>query len=266
MMELEVSTEFSDGDGGGQDGLASQERDAPVQPQGWMQDLVHGVAQSREPQRIFAHVAGAAKALGFTHCAYGLRHPLPLAQPRFALLNTYDASWRRRYEEAGYLAADPVVAHGAHSLEPVVWTDDLFRHARPMWEEARAEGLVVGWSQSCFDAVGAGGMLSLARDREYLSPAELRAKEPALRWLVNVAHVALAASLARHASPPLLLTEREEQVLRWTADGKTSPEIAQILELSVNTVNYHFKGALTKLGASTKAAAVALWMARSPRS
>jgi LuxR family transcriptional regulator len=232
----------------------------------WMEALGCVTGEASSAECIFAHVAEAARRLGFEQCAYGVRRPLPLARPRILLLNNYDPRWKQRYLDAKYLGIDPIVAHGGRSVEPVVWTDDLFRGCAQMWDEARAFGLAVGWSQSCFDAHGTGGMLSLARSHERITPAELHAKQPALRWLVNVAHLALSRALLAPDLPAPVLTEREEEILRWTADGKTSLEIAQILHLSVNTVNHHIKHALPKLGAATKAAAVACLMARLPHS
>lgn len=229
----------------------------------WMEDFCHGLGRARSAESMFEWIAEAARHLGFERCAYGVRRPLPLAQPRALLLNNYDPRWQQRYLSAGYLSTDPIVAHGERSVEPVVWSEELFRGFPQMWDEARSFGIEVGWSQSCFDARGIGGMLSLARSHERLSPAELRAKEPGLRWLVNIAHVALSRALLVRDRPPPSLTEREDEILRWTADGKTAPEIAQILHLSVNTVNYHIKHALPKLGAATKAAAVACLLTRS---
>ncbi|MTJ79618.1 MAG: hypothetical protein F8N37_01155 [Telmatospirillum sp.] len=52
------------------------------------------------------------------------------------------------------------------------------------------------------------------------------------------------------------LTEREIEVLRWTASGKTSGEISDILSISVNTVNFHLKNTITKLRTANKTAAV----------
>jgi LuxR family transcriptional regulator len=51
------------------------------------------------------------------------------------------------------------------------------------------------------------------------------------------------------------LTKREIEILQWTAQGKSSEEIASILHLSVNTINYHIKKSSAKLGASNKTAA-----------
>ncbi|MGR4870289.1 LuxR family transcriptional regulator [Variovorax sp. LARHSF232] len=230
----------------------------------WMEHFCHGLDSASDAEDIFGCVVRAAAALGFEHCAYGARRPLPMARPRTLLLNSYDSRWQHRYVAAGYLAIDPVVAHGGRHAEPVIWSDALFRRSPQMWEEARGFGLAVGWSQSCFDAQGNGGLVSVARSHEALSAIELREKEPALRWLVNVAHLALSAALLREEQPRSLLTGREDEILRWTADGKTSPEIAQILQLSVNTVNFHVKHALAKLGAATKASAVACLIARFP--
>ena len=58
---------------------------------------------------------------------------------------------------------------------------------------------------------------------------------------------------ARSDSP---LTDREIEVLRWTADGKTASEIADILNISERTANFHIANAITKLNAPNKTAAV----------
>jgi DNA-binding response OmpR family regulator len=48
------------------------------------------------------------------------------------------------------------------------------------------------------------------------------------------------------------LNDREVEVLTWVARGKTSAEIAQILELTKRTVDFHIDNARTKLGAATR--------------
>ena len=51
------------------------------------------------------------------------------------------------------------------------------------------------------------------------------------------------------------LTAREIEVLKWTADGKTSADISSLLDVSENTVNFHVKNAVTKLQTTNKTAA-----------
>ncbi|MEO0637631.1 MAG: LuxR C-terminal-related transcriptional regulator [Pseudomonadota bacterium] len=55
----------------------------------------------------------------------------------------------------------------------------------------------------------------------------------------------------------VILSERETECLRWTAHGKTSVEIAAILELSEHTVNHYLAGAGRKLNAVSRPHAVA---------
>jgi DNA-binding NarL/FixJ family response regulator len=48
------------------------------------------------------------------------------------------------------------------------------------------------------------------------------------------------------------LNDREIEVLTWVARGKTSAEIAQILNLTKRTVDFHTDNARAKLGAATR--------------
>lgn len=55
---------------------------------------------------------------------------------------------------------------------------------------------------------------------------------------------------------PVSLTERETEVLRLVALGKSTPEIASGLNLSTYTVHNYVRNAREKLQAKTKLAAV----------
>lgn len=62
------------------------------------------------------------------------------------------------------------------------------------------------------------------------------------------------AALAAHDNP---LSERERECLGWVAQGKTTDDVALILEVSSNTVNSYIAHAIHKLGASNRAMAIA---------
>jgi two-component system nitrate/nitrite response regulator NarL len=64
----------------------------------------------------------------------------------------------------------------------------------------------------------------------------------------------------RHDAPAL--TEREQEILRMIADGKSLPAIAKELFLGVTTVKTHVQHLYEKLGVSDRAAAVAAAMRR----
>jgi DNA-binding response OmpR family regulator len=62
------------------------------------------------------------------------------------------------------------------------------------------------------------------------------------------------ARVARTAVWPkqIDLTDREVETLTWAARGKTSSEIAQILDLTKRTVDFHIDNARMKLNAATR--------------
>lgn len=222
---------------------------------GWREDCLAAMAQASDAASLHGLLARTARDLGFDYCAYGLRTSLPLSNPRTVMVNNYPAAWQARYGHAGYLAIDPTVAHGAASLLPVLWSEQLFADARPLWEDARGHGLRVGWAQPSRTAGGSLGLLTLARSHDDLSSAELRNSEGSMSWLAHAAHAAMTR-LHRPVAADVALTAREAEVLRWMADGKTSSEAARILALSERTVNFHVGSALAKLGAANKTAAV----------
>jgi LuxR family transcriptional activator of conjugal transfer of Ti plasmids len=54
----------------------------------------------------------------------------------------------------------------------------------------------------------------------------------------------------------MLLSDREKECLGWAAAGKSSWDIAVILSISENTVNFHVKNAMKKLGATRRTLAI----------
>jgi DNA-binding CsgD family transcriptional regulator len=75
-----------------------------------------------------------------------------------------------------------------------------------------------------------------------------------------------ATSWADHGQPLLgevSLTDREEEIMRWVAEGKTNWEISVILHVSLNTIKFHLKNVYQKLGGvENRWAAVAQWQNR----
>lgn len=143
------------------------------------------------------------------------------------MLNNYSLGWQQRYAQENYLAVDPTVAHGTCSVMPLVWTDKIFTTCRPFWEDANAHGLRVGWAQSCHDAMGMGGLLTLARSNDNLSPKELGEHSLKMHWLAQLTHEGMAQILVPKLMPEAAvdLSPREIEVLRWTAEGKTSGDV-----------------------------------------
>jgi DNA-binding NarL/FixJ family response regulator len=71
----------------------------------------------------------------------------------------------------------------------------------------------------------------------------------------------IASKLAQSMTRPEL-SERERQVLRYIANGRSNKEIGKILCISENTVKAHVKSILAKLDAIGRMEAIAIAIER----
>ncbi|MCX7087725.1 MAG: LuxR family transcriptional regulator [Methylococcales bacterium] len=222
----------------------------------WLEEQLQALLTAQNQQDLLQHLVKTAELLGFDYCAFGFRAPYPLTAPKTLLLNNYPIAWQQRYATNHYLAQDPVMQHGLRSTSPLAWSGRE-QSASPFWEDALAHGIGYGWSQSYCNKQNFSGMLSLARSLESIGAKELAEKEPILSWLTQVAYAGFYPFMASKLTLALdiTLTEREKEILRWTADGKTVEQIAQIINVGKRTVNFHITQVLDKLGAANKTAA-----------
>lgn len=224
----------------------------------WLDGLLAWTGSIQTERDLLDGVQRYANELNFEWFSLGLCTALPLSSPALHMRSNFSASWQRRYEQAGYLHVDPSVQHGRRHNLPFIWSGQIMQRAPDFWEEARAEGLRHGWACARTHASRHQSMLTLARSDTALGAAELDANETKMRWLGD----AIAPSLERLLVAPAYqaqcyqLTSREIEVLRWTADGKTQEEIGRILAISFDTVKFHIKNAVAKLGTPNKTAAV----------
>ena len=107
---------------------------------------------------------------------------------------------------------------------------------------------------------GAAGYLSKEADRDEIVSAVVacaRGEDVLPPELVT----SLTAQVRQHAqSPAPLLSDREREILRMIADGKSVPDIAQDLYIAQTTVKTHIRRLYDKLGVSDRGAAVAAAM------
>jgi DNA-binding CsgD family transcriptional regulator len=123
---------------------------------------------------------------------------------------------------------------------------DLYRRAGAPYEVARVRIELA----DVFTILGA----------ETEAAVQLTAAEEAFRQLgverLPPASLRRVAAPARDRSRPLL-TKREREVLDLVAGGMSDRRMAEVLRVSDHTVHRHVSNILTKLGCSSRAAAVA---------
>ncbi|WP_157213026.1 helix-turn-helix transcriptional regulator [Pseudomonas sp. M47T1] len=110
---------------------------------------------------------------------------------------------------------------------------------------------------------GVSSVLSLVRSQDEISIGEFYDKAGDVLWLANLVHNALAIRIDTAVQQQLAdsaaeagLSPREREVLKWTAQGLTSVDVAKVLQLSERTVNFHIARCIEKLGVCNKLSAV----------
>ena len=219
-------------------------------------ELIHII----EVQRRFATASSVAELtvlcreashrLGFHSFVYALRVPTNFTNAQVLMLDGYPEGWVKRYFEAEHFNADPVMAWCTQQIVPIRWSDLVLEpgsHAEQVMREAAEYGLRDGVTMPLHSPQGELGILSLSLDApaESARPITERAL-PYVHLLASHLHQAVRRVSGLHDMQPGL-TVREDECLRWTADGKTSQEIAQLLGISASTVNFHINNAMQKL-------------------
>jgi LuxR family transcriptional regulator, quorum-sensing system regulator SolR len=115
-------------------------------------------------------------------------------------------------------------------------------------------GVRHGWTQSSREPNGTIGILTFSRTEQAITAEELNEIEVKLNWLTHAAHRLISGLIIpdQLLDATCKLSQREQEVLRWTSEGKTCKETGWILEITERTVNFHVNNAMTKLRASNK--------------
>lgn len=198
----------------------------------WWDGLRSEMQPIHDSQGVFAVLEKEVRRLGFDYYAYGVRHTIPFTRPKTEVHGTYPKAWLERYQMQNYGAVDPAILNGLRSSEMVVWSDSLFDQSRMLWNEARDWGLCVGATLPIRAPNNLLSVLSVARDQQNISSFEREEIRLRLRCMIEL----LTQKLTDLEHPmlmsnPVCLSHREREILQWTADGKSSGEIAIILSI-----------------------------------
>jgi two-component system nitrate/nitrite response regulator NarL len=117
---------------------------------------------------------------------------------------------------------------------------------------------------TAFEAVAAGAAAYLSKDADGARIADAIAAVARGETVIGQeVQSGLAQQIrAQRDGRRTLLSEREREVLRLVADGRSAPQIGRLLFLSTATVKGHLQSLYDKLGVSDRAAAVAEAMRR----
>jgi DNA-binding CsgD family transcriptional regulator len=184
-----------------------------------------------------------------------------LGEPEFISIDNAPPAYRQIGNDTSRNKRDPVMQHCKHKSVPIIWNQATYVAAdqAEKWEEQARFGYRYGISLALHLPEGRHFLLGVDRDQPLpKDPAEVTRLVAALQlFAVHAqeasARVLLPAMLPSEAPP---LTPRELETLRWTMEGKTAWEVANVLGISERTAVLHANNAMHKLGCVNKHQAV----------
>lgn len=193
----------------------------------------------------------------------------PLGYDRFVLFSasaTQDEVVKRIYWVEGdwfgdgesvdaetYVRRCPVTRHILEAREPFFWTKTIAKEGElyKIVRQPRGPG-IHGLQIPVFGPLGLEGAMSLGGQRIDAS----RQARLALGLIATTAFFSSHRLLEAAAEAVGPLSNREREVLAWTAAGRRQVEIAATLGLSERTVENHMRRIRKRLGVSTTAQAI----------
>ena len=176
------------------------------------------------------------------------------------VLRNYPADWMAYYFENEFDKIDPVATYALHQSEVFEWSA-IGKNVEllPVQKKCLNMGIEAGLN----NGIG----LALRGPNNQVAGIGLASSEKKDACEFNADLITAycnhfyAAYKRLHQKVDLnpqniVLTNREREILKWTATGKTDDEISDILKISRHTVNMHFRHIYGKLDANNRIFAV----------
>ncbi|PZP50859.1 MAG: LuxR family transcriptional regulator [Agrobacterium fabrum] len=148
----------------------------------------------------------------------------------------------------GALGDCPVIKRGASSMLPQYWSlqdpDITCGSLVDAAASLNSMGITSGLMITVHGMHGNRHLMNFAGDRDVLPQAALNELCMIVLHALEVYDRLCRTNNSKGPSP---LTKRELDVVRWTSQGKTSVEIAELLSISEHTVNAYMNNAIRKL-------------------
>lgn len=236
--------------------------------------------QAGEPKSVFQTapfdqiphirtVFDAMQVLRKTCTSYGFRYfkviTLPAAMSggddsisSLAMISSWPPDMIADYDRLQLARNSPILNQLRKQITPLVFKVQEINNLRPGEEPATASelfgryGLTMGVYFPVHDFRSLRHAVSFMGDRAPLTTEELSTLAMFSTMLIEqISKITTVDHVVKS-----VLNAREVEILQWTAEGKTSSEIATITGLSEHTVNHYATIATQKLGCSNRTQAV----------
>ncbi|PWW03507.1 DNA-binding CsgD family transcriptional regulator [Hoeflea marina] len=220
-------------------------------------EALSAAASAHEVLHRFKRVV---QLMGFGGCAVYAMPPVSTARLHpHMMITSWSPETLKRIDDGKLTSSIPYLIHLQQSTLPFVWHLDDPHLVASAEDDAALRalcaefGITTGVDFSVHDPLGNRYLVTIAGRRDAATTNEVGILHLMSVHAVNGLFSIMSAEMGSMPS----LTNRELECLDWTAAGKTSSEIAAILDLSEYTVNHYIAEASRKLDCVSRTQSVA---------
>jgi DNA-binding CsgD family transcriptional regulator len=220
-----------------------------------IEEFIEASNKATSVEELFDLYKTAMAELGFDRLIFSLMtdHLSIERNAGHGIMLNYPADWMHFYSEHHYQVTDPV-RHKMYTSPGVFTWQSLIQ---PHLTKTQIHTLAQGDEAGLHDGIG----VPLRGPRGAIAGIGAASSAGGVQLDKNILSIAQMLSQQFYTAylglekkpqevPFVVLSDREQEVLKWTAAGKTRAEVGDIMCLSENTISFHIKAILRKLDAN----------------
>lgn len=213
--------------------------------------LSQTVSENETLEALWATCIKITKQMNFEYFSFSIQHPTPFTNPKIYTYGNYPFNTTQFITKQ-----NPNIISGSFQITPEHLEILAQRKKQETTHVKKLNDSVFYITQSSLKPEGVIEHFLLARTHEKIDRVELKKLRTLIRKMTTEVHNKIDE--LNHPTPQTVnLSPREKEILLWGADGKTSEEIAIILGLSQDSINFHHKTIQKKIGTTNRAQAIA---------
>lgn len=222
-------------------------------------EFIEQVSGATSADDVYEFLVQKLGKYGFTNFLITDMPPPSFGLEPHIILNGWSKAWSDRYVEQNFYRFDPMAKHTRETIHPFYWDEialdeEKDPRAQHVMDEAADFGLKQGFSVPIFGAEGEQSCVTMGGEKTERPPRAREAMHLMSIYAHDRARALRQTGWQRQVQPQL--TDREREVLRWVAMGKTDWEIGEILKISEKTSYAHVRNCCRKLDTATRTQAV----------
>lgn len=234
-----------------------------------LSDSIVSLSAAQDMATLKSSLDRAVADLGFVsfNLSWNKRHAAEFMED--PVLTSWSKADLLSYAKDGWAARDPLLTRAVEETRPFLWSADAWQRMghSEYADYLRANGIHGGVTIPLGQEPGELGAMTLLSVTGAPLNTDVLHASTALAHHLLVRARSLREGFGRSRSDfrrLQLLSDRQREILRWVAQGKTNGEISVIMGGTRSTINYHMEEIRRKLGVTTRVQASAILTGAEP--